>query len=284
MCQKCLKHEPATLHSEIRELEAEGTKDMLYTNHQHWPQNRPHYQDDDEPSGYYSPTAYQRSQQSAPPPRRRPNPVQQDPTHHFYPRHREDRDSWPTSSFPPDILPSQPPRRQPSTATNSTSDYSTRPRSRCASVTRGTRSKSTSPRRHAAPLSTAPPIPQPSVSERETLVRQRLRTTFETYVFNTLPTHLLRITDMVLLTRNEIWDIFRPRIESLSDTHLARLLLEQDEEARRLGLSVLDPEVLAPFVSPMKHLFHGILTLRHQDGVYPNHVQLRHLFPQTEQH
>ena len=98
--------------------------------------------------------------------------------------------------------------------------------------------------RHPAPNS-----PQPTLSERETPARQRLQTTFETYVFNTLPTHLIRVTDMTLVTRNRMWETFKPRIESLSDSHIAKLLLEQDEEARKLGVSVADPEVLAPFVS-----------------------------------
>lgn len=223
---------------------------MLYANHSPWSQNRHHYQDDDDP---YYPPSYQRPTQTAPSPRRRQNPQETTSFHPFH-RHRDDRDAWPAPGPGPDPAPPQPPRRQPSTATaTSTSDYSTRPRSRCgrsSSTTRATRSKSTSPRRHATPLSTSPPIPQLSLSDRETLVRQRLRTTFESYVFSTLPTHLLRVTDMTLVTRNEVWDTLKPRIESVSDSHLAKLLLEQDEEARKLGVSVLDPEVLAPFVSP----------------------------------
>ncbi|KAG8213353.1 hypothetical protein J3R82DRAFT_11839 [Butyriboletus roseoflavus] len=229
---------------------------MLYPNHQHRSQSRhpprtdyQDYQDDDD--AYYLPT-YSRPppQQSAGSSRRRPNPLPKDPGHiHFYHRHRDDRDSWAPSGPNPDLAP-QPPRRQSSTTTNSTSDYGVHPRSRrgrSSSASRVARSKSSSPRRHATPLPTAPSLPQPSLSERETLVRQRLQTTFETYVFNTLPTHLLRVTDMTLVARNEVWEMFKPRIESLSDSHLAKLLLEQDEEARRLGVSVIDPQVLAPF-------------------------------------
>ena len=120
---------------------------------------------------------------------------------------------------------------------------------RSSSATSIARSKSCSPRRHATPLTTAPSIPQLTLSERETLARQRLQTTFETYVFNTLPTQLVRVTDMTLVTRNGMWETFKPRIESLSDSHIAKLLLKQDEEARKLVVSVADPEVLAPFVS-----------------------------------
>lgn len=84
---------------------------------------------------------------------------------------------------------------------------------------------------------------------------------------------------MTLVTRNEMWEAFKPRIESLSDSHLAKLLLEQDEEARKLGVSVVDPEILAPFVSLRSSLYCvGILTAR-KDGVCSIDDQLRRLFP-----
>lgn len=213
--------------------------------------SRTDYPDDDRDDAYY----YARPPpQQAPPPARRRLPQDR----HIYHRHRDDRDGWATPNPTPDVLP-QPPRRQASTTTtNSTSDYAPRQRTRrgrSSSAPRNARNQSCSPRRHATPLPTAPPIPQPSLSERETLARQRLQSTFETYIFNTLPTHLLRITDMTLVTRNEVWEAFKPRIEALSDSHLAKLLLEQDEVARNLGVSVIDPEVIAPFVgfSPVPH-------------------------------
>lgn len=62
---------------------------------------------------------------------------------------------------------------------------------------------------------------------------------------------------MTLVTRNEVWETFKPRVEALSDSHLARLLLEQDEEARKLGISVIDPQVHAPFVSPRSSSYRG---------------------------
>lgn len=248
---------------------------MIYANYRHPPR------DDDD--GYYA-SAYQRPPQQAPASsRRRPNPLPQDTPHHFYHRHRDDRDAW-TTGPGPDIVSPQPARRQSSTTTNSTSDYSVRPRSRhgrSSSTSRVARSKSeSSPRRHATPLPTAQSIPQPSLSEREALARQRLRTTFETYVFNTLPTHLIRVADMTLVTRNDVWETFKPRVESLSDSHLAKLLLEQDEEARKLGVSVMDPEVLAPFVSLSCTFFSSwILTPCGKDRVHSVDDQLRHLFP-----
>lgn len=258
-----------------------------YQDHQDY-QDYQDYQDDDD--AYYLP-AYSRPplppQQSSGSFRRRPKPLPQDQGHlHFYHRHRDDRDGWAPSGPNPDFAP-QPPRRQSSTTTNSTSDYSARPRirrGRSSSASRVARGKSSSPRRHTTPLPTAPSIPQLSLSERETLVRQRLQSTFETYVFNTLPTHLLRVTDMTLVARNEIWETFKPRIESLSDSHLAKLLLEQDEEARKLGVSVIDPQVLAPFVSPWSTSYlRGILTSRHKDQVYSRDDQLCHLFPSMGQ-
>ena len=242
----------------------------------HRGQNRHSRTDYDDDDPYYAPAyaEYARPPPGPPPPqqtpassRRRLNPLPQDPGPlHFYHRHRDDRDSWPSPGPTPDAAP-QSSRRQSSTSTNNTSDYGVpRPRTqarraRSSSATRIARSKSCSPRRHATPLPTAPSIPQLSLSERETLTRQRLQTTFETYVFNTLPTHLIRVTDMTLVTRNEIWETFKSRIESPSDSHLAKLLLEQDEEARKLGVSVIDPEVLTPFVSPWSSSHsRGVLT------------------------
>lgn len=264
---------------------------MSYANYPHWSQTRSpprnDYPDDDD--AYYTP-AYSRPppppQQAPAMSRRRPNPPPQDPGHHhFYRRHRDDRDGWAPPGPSPDFGP-QPARRQSSTTTNSTSDYGIHPRvrrGRSSSASRAVRSKSSSPRRHTAPLPSAPSIPQLSLSERETLARQRLQTTFETYVFNTLPTHLLRVTDMTLVSRNEVWETFKPRIDFLSDSHLAKLLLEQDEEARKLGVSVIDPQVLAPFVSPCSRSYAGILTSCRKERVHSDDDQLRHLFPSMGQ-
>ncbi|KAG9314933.1 hypothetical protein JVU11DRAFT_4041 [Chiua virens] len=219
----------------------------------HWSPSRAptrnDYPDDDD--AYYNPS----NTYSRPPPpqqtnlngssRRRQNHIPQDTgSFHVYHRHRDDWDSRSQPSFR-GVRPLQ--RR----VTGQNTEYASAPVVGEAAPRAGIRSKSTSPpgRRHATPLPTAPSIPQLSLSERETLARQRIQTTFETYVFNTVPTHLLRIADMTLVTRNEIWETFKPRIESLSDSHLATLVLEQDEEARKLGISVTDPEVLAPFVS-----------------------------------
>ncbi|KAH0832979.1 hypothetical protein J3R83DRAFT_11957 [Lanmaoa asiatica] len=210
---------------------------MLYTNYPHRGQSRlpsrTDYPDDDD--AYYTPP-YTRPpslpQQAPGSSRRRPNPLPPDPGHfHLYHRHRDDRDGWAPPGPNPDAP--QPPRRQSSTATNSTSDYGVHPRTRrgrSSSASRAARSKSSSPRRHATTLPTAPSIPQLSLSERETLTRQH----------------------MTLVTRNEVWETFKPRIESLSDSHLAKLLLEQDEEARKLGVSVIDPEVVAPFTEHIR--------------------------------
>lgn len=85
---------------------------------------------------------------------------------------------------------------------------------------------------------------------------------------------------MTLVTRNEVWETFKPRVESPSDSHLAKLLLEQDEEARKLGVSVLDPEVLAPFVSRSCSFDSlEILISCPKDRVYSDNDQLCHLFP-----
>ncbi|KAG6374445.1 hypothetical protein JVT61DRAFT_4484 [Boletus reticuloceps] len=192
------------------------------------------YPDNDDP--YYHPRPPPPPQQ-APQSSSRRRPVQDPNYHHLYHRHRDDRA---TPSPAPNVAPHLS-RRQSSTTTNGTSDYAYAHAFVAAAPLPGS-------------IEATPPIPQPSLSERETLVRQRLQTTFETYVFNTLPTHLLRVTDMTLVTRNEMWETFKPRIESLSDSHLAKLLLEQDEEARKLGVSVIDQEVLAPFTEYVRSM------------------------------
>ena len=46
------------------------------------------------------------------------------------------------------------------------------------------------------------------------------------YVFNSLPTHLVRIADMTIVTRNEIWDAERSRIENLLDGELSSIRYE----------------------------------------------------------
>ncbi|KIJ07072.1 hypothetical protein PAXINDRAFT_140233 [Paxillus involutus ATCC 200175] len=39
---------------------------------------------------------------------------------------------------------------------------------------------------------------------------------FDNYVYNELPTHLIRISDMKLLSRNDIWGDLRPHVESMA--------------------------------------------------------------------
>ena len=45
-------------------------------------------------------------------------------------------------------------------------------------------------------------------------IRQQLLESCEQYVLNYIPTHLLRISDMALVTRVEFWEAERPRVES----------------------------------------------------------------------
>ena len=45
-------------------------------------------------------------------------------------------------------------------------------------------------------------------------IRQQLLENCEQYVLNYIPTHLLRISDMALVTRVEFWEAERPRVES----------------------------------------------------------------------
>ncbi|KIJ62408.1 hypothetical protein HYDPIDRAFT_114504 [Hydnomerulius pinastri MD-312] len=47
--------------------------------------------------------------------------------------------------------------------------------------------------------------------------RQLLLDAFDRYVYNHLPTHLLRISDMTLVTRDEIWEVFQPKINAITD-------------------------------------------------------------------
>lgn len=53
-------------------------------------------------------------------------------------------------------------------------------------------------------------------------IRQQLLENCEQYVLNYLPTHLLRISDMALVTRTEFWEAERSRVESKlqGDLHL----------------------------------------------------------------
>ncbi|KAH0828108.1 hypothetical protein J3R83DRAFT_3778 [Lanmaoa asiatica] len=66
------------------------------------------------------------------------------------------------------------------------------------------------------------PVTTTSLSD----ARQHLIETCVDYVFNSLPTHLLRIADMSIVTRNEIWDAERSQIEDILDKELGELRYE----------------------------------------------------------
>jgi len=70
----------------------------------------------------------------------------------------------------------------------------------------------------------APHTPQLQEAEVNQLsVRQQLLDYVDEYIFNNIPTHLLRMSDMKLVTRNEIWETVRPRIEADIDAALTEL-------------------------------------------------------------
>ncbi|KIK99527.1 hypothetical protein PAXRUDRAFT_30473 [Paxillus rubicundulus Ve08.2h10] len=54
-------------------------------------------------------------------------------------------------------------------------------------------------------------------------IRQQLLDYVDEYIFNNIPTHLLRMSDMKLATRNEIWEAVRPKIEADVDAALTEL-------------------------------------------------------------
>lgn len=66
------------------------------------------------------------------------------------------------------------------------------------------------------------PITTTSLSD----ARQYLVEACIDYVFNSLPTHLLRVADMSILTRKEIWDSECSRIENILDEELRELRYE----------------------------------------------------------
>lgn len=70
------------------------------------------------------------------------------------------------------------------------------------------------------------PVTTSSLSD----ARQHLAETCVDHVFNSLPTHLLRIADMAIVTRNEIWDAERLRIENILDEELGELQYEYSKE------------------------------------------------------
>ncbi|KIJ58653.1 hypothetical protein HYDPIDRAFT_33668 [Hydnomerulius pinastri MD-312] len=53
-------------------------------------------------------------------------------------------------------------------------------------------------------------------------VRERLLEYFKQYASNALPTHLLRVKDMRLATRDEIWEEISPQLEKISDAELKK--------------------------------------------------------------
>ncbi|KAF8833324.1 hypothetical protein BDN67DRAFT_1017690 [Paxillus ammoniavirescens] len=67
---------------------------------------------------------------------------------------------------------------------------------------------------------------QPETDEELLLsIRQLYLDYFDEYVFNRLPTYLIRISDMKLVSRSEIWENVRPLVEPSN-----KIL----EEARRM--------------------------------------------------
>lgn len=66
------------------------------------------------------------------------------------------------------------------------------------------------------------PVTTTSLSD----ARQQLVEACVDYVFNSLPTHLVRIADMTIVTRNEIWDAERSSIENILDEELKDLRYE----------------------------------------------------------
>ena len=66
------------------------------------------------------------------------------------------------------------------------------------------------------------PITTTSLSD----ARQQLIEACIDYVFNSLPTHLVRIADMTIVTRNEIWEAERSRIENVLDDELREMRYE----------------------------------------------------------
>ncbi|KAF9220602.1 hypothetical protein BS17DRAFT_786804 [Gyrodon lividus] len=63
--------------------------------------------------------------------------------------------------------------------------------------------------------------------------RQSLQDAFDQYVFNDIPAHLLRTSDMRIVTREEIWETFRCKIEAIEDADI-----EQWREISRRKLLV----------------------------------------------
>jgi len=68
-------------------------------------------------------------------------------------------------------------------------------------------------------------------SQSKVLSESRLRKTCLEYldecVYNDLPQYLIRISDMRLYSRDELWEIFRPLVDTMS--------IDMDEAKRRVG-------------------------------------------------
>ncbi|KIJ58275.1 hypothetical protein HYDPIDRAFT_34346 [Hydnomerulius pinastri MD-312] len=77
-------------------------------------------------------------------------------------------------------------------------------------------------------MSTVPKIESSAerkkLQEEVSTERQLLLDAFDNYVYNNLPTHLLRISDMTLVTRGEIWDMFQPKMKAVTDTDIEKAL------------------------------------------------------------
>ncbi|KIJ58472.1 hypothetical protein HYDPIDRAFT_44454 [Hydnomerulius pinastri MD-312] len=65
-------------------------------------------------------------------------------------------------------------------------------------------------------MSTIPEETYSASQEEVSTACQLLLDAFDRYIYNDLPTHLLRISDMTLVTRDEIWEIFQPKIKAIA--------------------------------------------------------------------
>lgn len=114
--------------------------------------------------------------------------------------------------------------------------------------------------------------------DNQSKIRQQLLESCEQYVLNYLPTHLLRISDMALVTRAEFWDTERPRVErELQDYDLQNLTEVKQgsrpgSRKRARGDKIVETNRNAVRSHPMAFRMHFLLHFQ----VHPQPVQVRH--------
>ncbi|KIJ64203.1 hypothetical protein HYDPIDRAFT_154529 [Hydnomerulius pinastri MD-312] len=90
------------------------------------------------------------------------------------------------------------------------------------------------PHRAYTPLSGRPASDAPNLISR----REQLQDALDDYVFNDLPTYLIRIRDKKLVTRDEIREAFRPQLEAISDEELRKFRSYKDYIRARLRYAI----------------------------------------------